>query len=216
MLCRKSRCKNKRGSVAVHLNVYDLSSMNGYAYWLGLGVFHSGVQVHEVEYAFGAHEYPTTGIFEGEPKICEGFTFRKSILIGWTNMSPVEVRRIMEELADKYKGTSYNLISKNCNHFCNDACIRLTGNPIPGWVNRLAWIGSFCHCIIPVNLNSTKVGHHKIEEKLCEVDKKSLRSRSSNRSSFNSSISSLSSPALEATIGSRGQSPLPPSLPLSS
>lgn len=97
--------------------------------------------VHGVEYAFGAHDYPTTGIFEGEPKQCDGFTFRKSILIGWTEMTAQEVRGVMEELAGKYRGDAYNLITKNCNHFCNDACIRLTGIPIPSWVNRLARIG---------------------------------------------------------------------------
>lgn len=97
--------------------------------------------VHGTEYAFGAHEYPTTGIFEGEPKQCEGFTFRKTILIGKTDMGPSEVRAVMEELADNYKGNAYNLITKNCNHFCNDACIKITGNPIPSWVNRLARIG---------------------------------------------------------------------------
>lgn len=97
--------------------------------------------VHGVEYAFGAHEYPTTGIFEGEPKKCDGFTFRKSILIGKTDVGPLEVRAVMEELAEQYKGNAYNLITKNCNHFCNDACVRLTGNSIPSWVNRLARIG---------------------------------------------------------------------------
>lgn len=97
--------------------------------------------VHGIEYAFGAHEYPTTGIFEGEPKQCDGFTFRKAILIGWTEMGPLEVRGVMEELAQVYKGSAYNLITKNCNHFCNDACVRLTGNAIPSWVNRLARIG---------------------------------------------------------------------------
>lgn len=97
--------------------------------------------VHGVEYAFGAHDYPTTGIFEAEPKQCEGFTFRKSILIGWTEMTPGQVRVAMEVLAQNYRGDAYNLITKNCNHFCNDACIKLTGNPIPGWVNRLARIG---------------------------------------------------------------------------
>lgn len=102
-----------------------------------------GLAVHGVEYAFGAHEYPTTGIFEGEPKQCEGFTFRKSILIGWTEMTPGQVRVVMEELAEKYKGNAYNLITKNCNHFCNDACIKLTGIPIPRWVNRLARIGKY-------------------------------------------------------------------------
>ncbi|KAJ0603573.1 putative PPPDE peptidase domain-containing protein [Helianthus annuus] len=47
MLCRgrtsTSTCRIS-GSVPVYLNVYDLSSMNGCAYWLGLGVYHSGVQ----------------------------------------------------------------------------------------------------------------------------------------------------------------------------
>lgn len=100
--------------------------------------------VHGIEYAFGAHEYPTTGIFEGEPKQCDGFTFRKSILIGWTDMTQREVRAVMEKLSEKYRGDAYNLITKNCNHFCNDACVKLTGNPIPNWVNRLARIGKFC------------------------------------------------------------------------
>lgn len=44
MLCRMMPRKNKTGKVPVYLNVYDLTSMNGYAYWLGLGVYHSGVQ----------------------------------------------------------------------------------------------------------------------------------------------------------------------------
>lgn len=36
--------KKKTGSVPVYLNVYDLTPINGYAYWFGLGVYHSGVQ----------------------------------------------------------------------------------------------------------------------------------------------------------------------------
>lgn len=44
MLCRKSVCTDDSGSVPVYLNVYDLTPYNGYAYWLGLGVYHSGVQ----------------------------------------------------------------------------------------------------------------------------------------------------------------------------
>lgn len=99
------------------------------------------IAVHGVEYAFGAHEYSTTGIFEGVPKQCHGFRFRKSVLIGKTDMKPSEVRALMEELAQIYKGNAYNLITKNCNHFCNDACVKLTENSIPNWVNRLARIG---------------------------------------------------------------------------
>ncbi|KAF3450953.1 hypothetical protein FNV43_RR07042 [Rhamnella rubrinervis] len=217
MLCRKSCSNENAGSVPVYLNVYDLTPINGYAYWLGLGVYHSGVQVHGVEYAFGAHEYPTTGIFEGEPKQCDGFTFRKTVLIGKTDMGPAEVRTVMEELAEVYRGNAYNLITKNCNHFCNDACVRLTGTPIPSWVNRLARIGFMCNCVLPVTLNSTKVRHHRIDDKPCEEgEKKKLTSQSNGSTSSNSSSSSSSSPS--GTTIRRGRSrtrrALPPSSPL--
>lgn len=32
------------GSTPVYLNVYDLTPVNGYFYWAGVGVFHSGVE----------------------------------------------------------------------------------------------------------------------------------------------------------------------------
>ncbi|KAL8056274.1 hypothetical protein ABFX02_04G108900 [Erythranthe guttata] len=213
MLCRKSSVESSGGTAAVHLNVYDLTSANGYAYWLGLGVYHSGVQVHGIEYAFGAHEHRTTGIFEGEPKICNGFKFRKSILIGWTDMSPDQVRVLMENFAEKYRGNAYNLISKNCNHFCNNACVKLTGNPIPNWVNRLARIGVLCKCVIPANLNSTKVRHHKVQ------DKKKLKSSSKRFTNFStnsssSSSSPSSSPPRVAAVGDGSRSSLPPPPPL--
>ncbi|KAG6468377.1 hypothetical protein ZIOFF_073053 [Zingiber officinale] len=144
-----TRERRPAASASVYLNVYDLTPINGYAYWVGLGVYHSGVQgvlfcsvlaVHGVEYAYGAHEHPMTGIFEGEPRQCPGFAFRKSILIGRTELGSRDVRALMEGMAADYSGDTYNLISKNCNHFCDDACLRLTGTHIPKWVNRLAKI----------------------------------------------------------------------------
>lgn len=219
MLCRKSSRNGVvgPGSVPVYLNVYDLTPINGYAYWFGLGVYHSGVQVHGVEYAFGAHEYASTGIFEGEPKRCEGFRFRKTILIGKTDMGAREVRSVMEELAAEYRGNAYNLITKNCNHFCNDACVKLTGNPIPSWVNRLARIGFLCNCVLPVTLNSTKVRHHKIEDKQCEGEKEALTNESNKQTTSNSLSSSSSSPASTSRVRrgrSRSRRALPPSSPL--
>lgn len=97
--------------------------------------------VHDVEYAFGAHERDTTGIFEVEPGHCPGFTFRKSIYIGSTDLGAKDVREFMEKLAEEYRGNTYHLIQKNCNHFCSDVCVRLTGKSIPRWVNRLARLG---------------------------------------------------------------------------
>ncbi|KAK9145012.1 hypothetical protein Sjap_004915 [Stephania japonica] len=84
--------------------------------------------VHGVEYEFGGHDSPSTGIFRGKPRECPGLTFRKSILIRRMDLGPREVHKFMEELSKNYTGTSYNRITKNCNHFYNDVSLRLTGN----------------------------------------------------------------------------------------
>ena len=91
-----------------------------------------------MEYGFGAHDYPTTGVFEVDPKSCPGFSYRRSILLGYTNMLPFEFREFIDNLASDYHGDSYHLILKNCNHFTQDASMKLTGKSIPKWVNRVA------------------------------------------------------------------------------
>ncbi|GMI64970.1 hypothetical protein like AT1G47740 [Hibiscus trionum] len=162
----------------VYLNVYDLTPMNGYIYWAGLGIFHSGVEVHGVEYAFGAHDYPTSGVFEVEPRQCPGFKFKKSVFIGTTSLDPVQAREFMEHYSERYNGDTYHLIAKNCNHFCADICKKLTGKRIPKWVNRLARIGSMCNCILPEGLKTSVVKHDPNYESQYS-EKKSLRCGSS-------------------------------------
>lgn len=97
--------------------------------------------MHGLEYGFGAHEYSSSGVFEVEPRSCPGFIFRRSVLLGSTDMSRSEFRLFMEQLSAKYHGDTYHLIAKNCNHFTDEVSMQLTGTPIPGWVNRLARLG---------------------------------------------------------------------------
>jgi len=143
----------------LYLNVYDLTPINNYLYWFGLGIFHSGIEVHGLEYGFGAHEYSSSGVFEVEPKSCPGFIFRRSVLLGSTDMSRSEFRSFMEHLSAKYHGDTYHLIAKNCNHFTDEVSLQLTGKSIPGWVNRLARLGSFCNCLLPESIQVTAVRH---------------------------------------------------------
>ncbi|KAJ7944707.1 DeSI-like protein [Quillaja saponaria] len=143
----------------LYLNVYDLTTVNNYLYYFGFGIFHSGIEVHGVEYGFGAHEYPTSGVFEVEPRSCPGFIFRRSVFLGSTDMSRSEFRSFMEHLSAKYHGDTYHLVSKNCNHFTDEVCQRLTGKPIPGWVNRVARVGSYCNCLLPENIQVDAVRH---------------------------------------------------------
>ncbi|CAH8392596.1 unnamed protein product [Eruca vesicaria subsp. sativa] len=151
----------KSGEVAgltpVYLNVYDLTPVNDYLYWFGIGIFHSGIEAHGMEYCYGAHEYSSSGVYEVEPKNCPGFIFRRSLLLGTTTMSPSDFRSYMEKLSSKYHGDTYHLIAKNCNHFTEEVCLQLTGKPIPGWINRLARLGSFCNCLLPESIQLTAV-----------------------------------------------------------
>ncbi|KAJ8754298.1 hypothetical protein K2173_002749 [Erythroxylum novogranatense] len=157
----KEQNNGESNGAMLYLNIYDLSPVNNYLYWVGLGIFHSGIEVHGMEYGFGAHEYPSSGVFEVEPKNCPGFIFRRSVLLGNTEMSRSEVRSFMEHISAKYHGDTYHLIAKNCNHFTDEVCLQLTGKPIPGWVNRLARVvsGSFCNCLLPESIQISAVRH---------------------------------------------------------
>ncbi|KAK8568277.1 hypothetical protein V6N12_006833 [Hibiscus sabdariffa] len=65
------------------------------------------LRVYGVEYAFGAHYYPTRA----------------------------RLREFMERQSASYSGDTNHLIFKNCNHFCEDICCKLTGNQMPKWVH---------------------------------------------------------------------------------
>uniref|UniRef100_A0A1J3IQR9 DeSI-like protein n=1 Tax=Noccaea caerulescens TaxID=107243 RepID=A0A1J3IQR9_NOCCA len=147
------------GLAPVYLNVYDLTPVNNYLYWFGLGIFHSGIEAHGFEYGYGAHEYSSSGVFEVEPRSCPGFIFRRSVLLGTTSMSRSDFRSFMEKLSRKYHGDTYHLIAKNCNHFTGEVCLQVTGKPVPGWINRMARVGSFCNCILPESIQLSSVRH---------------------------------------------------------
>ncbi|KAG6476532.1 hypothetical protein ZIOFF_065774 [Zingiber officinale] len=146
------------GKTHLYLNIYDISPVNKYLYYLGLGIFHSGIEAHGMEYGFGAHEFSMSGVFEVEPKSCPGFIFRRSVWLGTTNMCRSEFRLFIEDISEKYYGDTYHLMDKNCNHFTDEVSMLLIGKPIPGWVNRLAKIGSCCSCIFPENIRIEAAG----------------------------------------------------------
>jgi hypothetical protein len=50
-------------------------------------------------------------------------------------MGAQEVQEVVQALGNEYKGTAYHLLERNCNHFSNELCLKLTGNPAPSWVS---------------------------------------------------------------------------------
>jgi hypothetical protein len=53
------------------------------------------------------------------------------------------------QASEEFQGTSYNLLTKNCNHFTSYLCEKLTGRSAPGWINRAASIGVALPCVVP-------------------------------------------------------------------
>lgn len=134
----------------VILNVYDLSSQNSWSYWCGVGIFHAGVEVYGIEYAFGGHDYDYSGVFATKPRDAPGqVIFRESIHMGETTLSQSEVQKLVQQMGQQYKGNRYHLLQCNCNHFANDLCQRLAGKPAPSWINRLAGVAVALHCLLP-------------------------------------------------------------------
>ncbi|KAK8790944.1 hypothetical protein WA158_005575 [Blastocystis sp. Blastoise] len=127
------------------VNVYDLNESNNYLYDWGLGAYHSGVEIGGVEYSFGGDG----GIGESTPRSIPDVHLRESISMGYSKLTKKEIEDVIYSMKPKFTGDSYNVLTKNCNCFSNDLCIRLGVGPIPGYINRMASWGSCCSCLLP-------------------------------------------------------------------
>ncbi|GAB7350847.1 hypothetical protein MBLNU459_g1378t1 [Dothideomycetes sp. NU459] len=140
--------------VEVTVHVYDLlppGRLSSILWTIGGALLHSGVVIKDREYAYGGHDRKgVSGVYWTRPKLePPGGTFRCEILHGFTFCTEQEISDILNEASQKFQGTSYNLLTNNCNHFTSYLCERLTSKPAPTWLNRAASVGLALPCVVP-------------------------------------------------------------------
>ena len=119
----------------VILNVYDLHDANSYLSNVGLGLFHTGVQIRGYEYSFSQ-----VGISKTAPKSPIFGNFRESIEIG-------QCQGNLEQILNDFRSADfapgmYDLTKRNCNHFSDSFCRALAKRGIPDSINRVADVGT--------------------------------------------------------------------------
>jgi len=138
----------------IKIHVYDLlppGRLSSILWTVGSSLLHSGVVIKDKEYAYGGHDRRgVTGVYWTRPKLePPGGTFKLEMTQGFSFYSDEEIAKVIHEVSQQFLGTSYNLLTNNCNHFTSFLCERLTSKPAPAWVNRAASIGLALPCVVP-------------------------------------------------------------------
>ena len=123
----------------VRVNIYDLHESNRWLSGVGVGAYHTGVEVAGFEYSFSQE-----GVFKTRPRGAPApAKFKESLVLGVHAGSANDVSRVIRELREEFPRGSYDLLKRNCNVFSNALSLRLVGVEIPRYLNRLAGIGAF-------------------------------------------------------------------------
>lgn len=124
----------------VVINLYDVIN-NKVTRLLGLGVYHTGLEVYGSEWSFAYCKPDEKAVFAIQPRSVRGMRYRKSFILGKTSLSQLEVENIISEMSITWTGESYDLLERNCNHFCDELARKLCGVGLPKYVNRIARLG---------------------------------------------------------------------------
>mmetsp|Transcript_35998 Transcript_35998/g.102802 ORF Transcript_35998/g.102802 Transcript_35998/m.102802 type:complete len:154 (-) Transcript_35998:42-503(-) len=117
-----------------------MSAANGVFQALGTGLFHVGVEVYGWEWSYGFTSNGT-GVFASRPATCKARSYRQPISMGRTKLSLEEVQILLQGLQREWLGWHYNLLRRNCVHFCEALCRGLVVGPPPRWIASLSAAG---------------------------------------------------------------------------
>jgi hypothetical protein len=127
------------------LNVYDIHDSNAVFSGLGLGFYHSGIEVslegdESISYEYS---FSTSGISRTAPRLRAFGILRNSIIMGTVRGSAINIHKLIAQFGrTTFAPRTYELVNNNYNHFTDAVCFALLETHIPAWINRFAYIGS--------------------------------------------------------------------------
>ena len=91
----------------IYLNVYDIHPINNYIWNIGLGTYHSAIEIYKKEYTFNKN-----GIIKIKAKSLSEIPLRQSILIGNTNKLEDEIDTIVNSMNYNFQSSTYHPMKK--------------------------------------------------------------------------------------------------------
>jgi len=165
-----STCDDWSEPVEVKVNVYDLVN-NDKLYKVGLGIHHSGIEIFGYEWSFGGGtnlDENVTGVFAIWPRTATP-NMRTTVLLGTCAVTPELLDQCLKEMQREWTAMSYDLLTRNCNHFSEAFARRLGFTNFPGWVNRAAKMSSalipksLLHCVMQQLIPPTPEAEDQLE-----------------------------------------------------
>ena len=139
----------------VELTLYDLCTCcNGAAHRLGVGVYHSGIVIEGLEYTYDNVALTSgcapeeTGVVSHAPYYTDAarqkvLPFRMRLILGTSRLDTRQSHKLLRGLASVWVSDDYDLLARNCHHWCLEAASALGVSAPPAWVTRASDILQF-------------------------------------------------------------------------
>ena len=129
----------------VYLNIYNVSGLNTLLEWLGVGLYHTSIELYKHEFSYGGHDYDCSGIVCVEAGNNAGLTQKERIPVGVTYYSEDEIDDIVKAFGDYWIGQDYNPFGHNCNSFTERFLSHIADKEeyyYPEYINRFTKLGA--------------------------------------------------------------------------
>ena len=128
----------------VYLNIYHLSFVNFILQIFGIGLYHTTIEVQDLEYSFGSTNEEVAGIFTNKAgTISTRLRLKETIYLGNTLYNTYTIYKLLSYQYPYWLGSSYDPFVKNCNHFSKFFARMILSHQViyPDYVNRLSKYG---------------------------------------------------------------------------